>query len=230
MADINFGRRQSKDERDKNYMMKRLLAPAGTVLPTSKKWPIASKNLDQGNFGTCVGNAWTNFLRCAPIQSTADESMALKIYDSAILLDEWTDNDQDAARQMGTSVRGGAMAVAGMKRLASYLWAFDLQPAVEWVLTKGPVVLGTTWYDSMMKPDVSGIVQIKPRAKALGGHAYLWRGADTKLALAYCCNSWGDDWGLSGNFAIPFRDLETLIHDDGEACTAVQRSLKAAAL
>ncbi len=228
MADINFGRRQSKDERDKNYLMKRLLAPAGTVLPTSKTWAIASKNLDQGENATCVGNAWTNFLRCAPIQSTADESMALKIYDSAILLDEWTDNDNDTARQMGTSVRGGAMAVSGMKRLASYLWAFDLQPAVEWVLTKGPVVLGTMWYDSMMKPDSAGIVQIKPRAKQLGGHAYLWRGADTKKALAYCCNSWGDDWGLSGNFAIPFRDLETLIHDDGEACTAVQRSLKAA--
>ena len=226
----NFGRRPSLDGRDKGFLMKRLLAPAGTVLPTSKTWRIAAQNLDQGKNGTCVGNAWTNFLRCAPIQSTADESMALQIYDRAIQLDEWTDNDNDTARQMGTSVRAGAMAVAGMKRLASYLWAFDLQPAVEWVLTKGPVVLGTTWYSSMMKPDSAGIVQIKPRARAVGGHAYLWRGVDTKKALAYCCNSWGNDWGLSGNFAIPFRDLETLIHDDGEACTAVQRSLKALAL
>lgn len=224
---INFGRRPSKDERDKQFLMKRLLRPAGSVLPTSKTWRIVAKNLDQGDYGTCVGNAWTNFLRSAPIQTTANESMALTIYDAATRLDEWTDNDNDTDRQMGTSVRAGAEAVMNMRRLKSYLWAFDLQPAVEWVLTKGPVVLGTTWYDSMMRPNSYGIVQIKAGARAVGGHAYLWRGADTKKALAYCCNSWGDDWGLSGNFAIPFRDLETLIHDDGEACTAVQRSLTA---
>ena len=223
----SFGRRISKDERDKQYLMRRLLAPARAVLPTSKTWKIAAKNLDQGDYGTCVGNAWTNFLRCAPIQTTANESMALKIYDAAILLDEWTDNDHDTDRQMGTSVRGGAMAVTNMGRLNSYLWAFELQPAVEWVLTMGPVVLGTTWYSSMMKPDAQGIVQIKTNARSLGGHSYLWRGADTKKALAYCVNSWSDSWGLSGNFAIPFKDLETLIHDEGEACTAIQKSLKA---
>ncbi len=227
--DIKFGRRPSKDERDKNYLMTRLLAPAGTVLPTSKTWRIAAKNLDQGNFGTCVGNGWANFLRAAPIQTSADEAMALQIYDAAILLDEWTDNDQDVNRQMGTSVRAGAQAVANMGRLKSYLWAFELQPAVEWVLTKGPVVLGTTWYHSMMFPDKAGIVQIKPRSPIDGGHCFLWRGANTSKALAYCCNSWSDDWGLSGNFYIPFRDLETLIHDDGEVCTAVQKSLTALA-
>jgi len=227
MKTSSFGRRISKDERDKQYLMRRLLAPTRAVLPTNKLWKIAAKNLDQGDYGTCVGNAWANFLRCAPIQTTADESMALKIYDAAILLDEWTDNDNDTDRQMGTSVRGGAMAVTNMGKLKSYLWAFELQPAVEWVLTMGPVVLGTTWYSSMMKPDAQGIVQIKPGARDLGGHCYLWRGADTKKALAYCCNSWGDSWGLSGNFAIPFKDVETLIHNDGECCTAIQKSLKA---
>ena len=225
----SFGRRVSKDERDKGYLMSRLLpSPAKVVLPTSKTWRIASKNLDQGPYGTCVGNAWTNFLRCAPIQTTADESMALKIYDAAILLDEWTDNDNDTDRQMGTSVRGGAMAVTNMGRLKSYVWAFDLQPTIEWVLLNGPIVLGTDWPSSFMKPDAQGIVQIKPGSRILGGHSYLLRGADTKKALAYCCNSWGDSWGLSGNFAMPFRDLETLIHNDGEAAAAVQKSLTAA--
>ena len=129
-----FGRRVSKDERDKQYLMRRLLPPATeVVLPTRKTWAIAAKNLDQGDYGTCVGNGWANFLRCAPIQTTADESMALRIYDAAIQLDEWTDNDNDTDRQMGTSVRGGAMAVTNMGRLKSYLWAFELQPAVEWV-------------------------------------------------------------------------------------------------
>jgi len=228
-----FGRRVSKDERDKQYLMRRLLQPATeVVLPTRKTWAIAAKNLDQGDFGTCVGNGWTNFLRCAPIQTTADESMALKIYDLAITLDEWTDNDNDTDRQMGTSVRGGAAAVTQMGRLKSYLWAFELQPAVEWVLTMGPVVLGTDWPSSFMRPDAQGIVQIKPNSHSLGGHCYLWRGVDTKKALAHCVNSWGDSWNpvLSGDFLIPLRDVETLIHNEGECCTAVQKTLSAKAV
>ena len=228
-----FGRRVSKDERDKQYLMRRLLQPATeVVLPTRKTWAIAAKNLDQGDFGTCVGNGWANFLRCAPIQTTADESMALKIYDAAITLDEWTDNDNDTDRQMGTSVRAGAEAVTNMGRLKSYLWAFELQPAVEWVLTMGPVVLGTNFYTSMFRPDAQGIVQIKPRDRIEGGHCYLWRGVDTKKALAHCVNSWGDSWNpvMSGDFLIPLRDVERLIHEDGEVSTAVQKKLGAKAI
>lgn len=228
-----FGRRPSKDERDKQYLMRRLLAPVTeVVLPTRKTWAINGKNLDQGDFGTCVGNGWANFLRCAPIQTSANEATALKIYDAAILLDEWTDNDNDTDRQMGTSVRGGAQAVTNMGRLKSYLWAFELQPAVEWVLTMGPVVLGTNWYSTMTNPDAQGIAQIKPRARLEGGHCYLWRGVDTKRALARCSNSWGDDWNpvLSGDFWLPFSDLERLIHEEGEAATAIQKSLKAATI
>jgi len=228
-----FGRRVSKDERDRQYLMRRLLPPATeVVLPTSKTWRIAAKNLDQGDYGTCVGNGWANFLRCAPIQTTADESMALKIYDAAIQLDEWTDNDNDTDRQMGTSVRAGAEAVTNMGRLKSYLWAFELQPAVEWVLTMGPVVLGTNFYTSMFRPDAQGIVQIKPRDRIEGGHCYLWRGVDTKKALAHCVNSWGDSWNpvMSGDFLIPLRDVERLIHEDGEVSTAVQKKLGAKAI
>lgn len=224
-----FGRRVSKDERDKQYLMSRLLPPAAkVVLPTRKTWSIKAANLDQGQTGTCVGNGWANFLRCAPIQTSATEATALQIYDAAILLDEWTDNDNDVARQEGTSVRAGAQAVTNMGRLKSYVWAFELQPAVEWVLTMGPVVLGTDWYSSFDRPDAQGIVQIKPGARIEGGHCYLWRGVDTKNALAHCSNSWGDSWGVSGNFHIPLRDLEKLIHDDGEACSAVEQKLKAA--
>jgi len=225
-----FGRRPSKDERDKQYLMRRLLpAAADVVLPTRKTWRIAGKNLDQEG-GTCVGMGCTNLLRCAPIQTTANENMAYQIYDKAILLDEWTDNDNDADRQMGTSVRAGMMALMGMGRLKSYLWAFELQPAVEWVLTMGPVVLGVNWYSSFDRPDAEGIVQIKPRAIVEGGHCFLWRGVDTKRALAHCVNSWSDSWGLSGDFYLPLRDVERLIHEEGEAATAVEKKLSAKSL
>src|SRR5690349_6626303 len=119
--DIVFARRKSPDSRDCNYLLKRLLAPAGAPLPISKTWAIANKNLDQGDTGTCVGHGWANFLRCAPTQTSATTQTAFKIYDAAILLDEWTDNDHDTDRQMGTSVRAGAEAVSDMHRLKSYV-------------------------------------------------------------------------------------------------------------
>ena len=233
-----FGRRFVADPRDRNYLMRRLLPDARALtLPVRKTWGINKSALDQGNTGTCVGHAWRNFLRCAPIQTVKSDPSAFDIYRSAVSKDQWSDNDDEvnlpdnhSGLDFGTSVRAGAEAVTGFGLLKSYIWAFELQPAVEWVLTKGPVVLGTNWYSSFQRPDKEGIVRISENASVQGGHAYLWRGVDTRRALALCSNSWGDNWGRSGEFFLPFRDLERLIHEDGEACAAVQQKLKAKAV
>jgi hypothetical protein len=230
-----FGRRFSPDDRDRAFLMRRMLAGVRSVaLPSRKSWPIAPKALNQGSTGTCVGHAWRNFLRCAPIQLSAATPSAYDIYRIAVKLDEWRDNDAEARLpdgdprfDSGTSVRAGARALSRLGHLQSYVWAFALQPALEWVLTRGPVVLGINWYTSFDRPDREGIVRIGARAKVDDGHVVLWRGADTRRALAFCTNSWGDRWGRSGDFALPFRDLERLIHEDGEVCTAVQRRLSA---
>lgn len=222
-----LGRRYSPDERDLNFMLARRLAPAGTPLPSRKTWAIKAASLDQKATGSCVGHAWANFLRCAPIKTNAGiDQLRWDIYDWATKNDEWTDNDNDVDRQFGTSIRAGAEAVVHMGRMKSYLWAFSLQPAVEWVLTEGPVVLGTNWYSSFMSPDKEGIVKITPAARSVGGHGYLWRGADTKRGLATCENSWGDSYAKSGTFYISFRDMERLIHEQGEVATAIEQKVK----
>jgi hypothetical protein len=199
-----------------------------------KTWSINAKALDQGDTGTCVGHAWRNFLRCAPIQTEKAGPSQFDIYRSAVLKDSWSDNDDEAqlpdgdpGLDFGTSVRAGAEAVTDFGRLKSYVWAFSLQPTVEWVLTQGPVVLGTNWYSTLSRPDADGIARITARATVIGGHAYLLRGVDTRRALARCTNSWGDGWGKSGEFFLPFEDLERLILEDGETCAAVQKRLSA---
>jgi hypothetical protein len=232
-----FGRIAPPDrDKDEMFLMRRALAAAGTPLPTRKTWAIGAKALNQGNTGTCVGHAWRNFLRCAPVQTEKGGPSPFDIYRSAVAVDEWTENDDestlpdgDPGLDAGTSVRAGAKAVTAFKRLKSYLWAFALQPAVEWVLTKGPVVMGTDWWSSFQRPDSEGIVKISPTARVIGGHAYLWRGVNVKRALALCSNSWGDTWGKSGDFYLPFRDLERLIAENGEVCTAVEKQLGAKA-
>lgn len=230
-----FGRRYSPDDRDRGFLIRRRLAAPGTVLPTKKTWRIAPPNLDQGNTGTCVGHAWSNFLRCAPIQTSSKKAPSQwDIYRGCVVKDVWSDNDSeanlpdgDAGLNSGTSVRAGAEFVTEKGRLKTYLWAFTLQPALEFVLTEGPVVLGINWYSSFRSPDHEGIIKISPTADVSGGHAILWRGVDTKRGLARLSNSWGDDWGISGDCFIPLRDLDRLISlEQGEACTAIEQKLK----
>jgi hypothetical protein len=233
-----FGRRFEKDDRDRNFLMRRMLPDARALtLPVRKTWSINAKALDQGDTGTCVGHAWRNFLRCAPIKTEKAGPSPFDIYRAAVLKDSWSDNDDEAqlpdgdpGLDSGTSVRAGAEAVTDFGRLKSYVWAFSLQPTVEWVLTQGPVVLGTNWYSSLSQPDAEGIARITAGATVIGGHAYLLRGVDTRRALARCSNSWGDEWGKSGEFFLPFTDLERLILEDGETCSAVQKSLNAEAV
>jgi hypothetical protein len=225
-----FGRLLSLDVRDERFLMTRKLPPAGTPLPTRKTWRIAAKNLNQLATGTCVAHAWVNFLRCEPIQ-TSTGPKPYDLYRRIVQLDEWTGNDIEATApdrdlQFGTSVRAGAQAVTETGRLKSYLWAFSLRPLTEWVLTNGSVVGGFNWYSSF-EPDAEGIIRITPRARVSGGHAVLIRGVDMVRGLVRITNSWGDEWGVSGDCFIPLRDLERLMLEDGEACTATEIRVKA---
>jgi len=221
-----FGRLESPDPRDHRFLLDRLLHAPGTVtLPKRKLWTIDPTNLNQGSTGSCVGHAWANFLRSEPIVTPNEDADAPRwaIYDAATQIDQWPENDADTERQHGTSVRAAAQALKDMGRLKSYVWAFSLQPAIEWVLTKGPLVMGTNWYESMNETDAKGLVKLRRWTRPIGGHAYLWRGVDTRAALALCSNSWGDSWGRSGDFDVSLRDMERLIREGGECCAAVQQ-------
>jgi hypothetical protein len=228
---LKFGRLHEVDTRDHRFLMTALLDTTARELPARKTWGVNPAALNQGATGTCVGHGWRNFLRCTPRRTEKSGPSAWDIYRAAVLRDGWRDNDDesglpdgDVRLDFGTSVRAGAKALMALGHLESYVWSFFLQPAIEWVLTRGPIVLGTDWYSSFSTPDEEGIVRITPSASVLGGHCYLLRGVNTTRALALCTNSWGDSWGRSGEFYLPFRDLERLIRDGGECCTAIEKA------
>jgi hypothetical protein len=229
MTHRGLGRVVHKDKRDHKHLLVHHLG--ATALPTSKTWGIKSDHLDQGPTSTCVGHGMCNFLRCAPVRTTAGEEMAYRLYKKAVLLDPWKQNDieatyPDASPKLssGTTVRAGAKAAASMGLLDTYVWAFSLQPTIEWLLTRGPVVVGVNWYDSMFEPDAKGLVTISPGAQIEGGHCFLLRGANQTKAQVLCTNSWGNGWGKKGDFLLSFKDLERLISEDGEVCTAIQKA------
>jgi hypothetical protein len=107
-----FGRRFAKDDRDQGYLMRRMLPDARHLtLAVRRTWSINAKALDQGQTGTCVGHAWRNFLRCAPVRWKSP-APPLRHLRSAVLKDTWADNndeaqlaDGDPGLDFGTSVR-----------------------------------------------------------------------------------------------------------------------------
>lgn len=205
-----LGRRISKDHRDHKFLLRALLPDAPRK--PRKTWRLAWKG-NQGTTSMCVGYGWHGLLRAQPLLQRTPSP--IEIYQGAQRNDEWPGEDYE-----GSSVRGGAKALQASGQIQSYGWAFDVGTVINWLATNGPVVLGTYWYKSMFTPDAIGMVALKGIRS--GGHCYLAIGYDDKLEVVVCQNSWGKTWGKKGRFYLRYADLDRLIKEDGEACTATE--------
>lgn len=215
-----LGRLLAPDPRDRNYMA---LEAVPEIVPIRSVMHYSHTILNQGNTGTCVGHGWKGLLVSGPaVHGVAAPPSAVDIYCEAIVLDEWTDNDGDcAAKQFGTSVRAGAKALQKRGLINEYLWAFDSDTALQWLIQHGPLVVGTTWYNSMSTPDTRGYLVVDPASGVAGGHCYLVIGYSLERNAFRVVNSWGPGWGQHGRVWVWKPDLAKLIKDDGECCMSL---------
>lgn len=224
MTDYRLGRRFWPDSRDQNYPLRALLAAAPSAAET-RGWRYWRDGplLDQGRTSTCVGQAWRNWLAAAPIMDKVGVGPdPYAIYDAAIKVDEWPANDNDVARQQGTSVRAGAKVLQALGFVASYHWAATAEEVFAWLLTGGTIVAGTVWREGMFTVDKGGMIH--PTGQVVGGHAYLLDGASKTRGVVRLYNSWGK-WGRNGHAWLAGEDLATLLADQGEACAAVEQKV-----
>jgi hypothetical protein len=230
-----LGRLHAPDVRDRRFLLMEHPAAQSVVKVVDKTWAFFSKPLDQGNTGTCVGHGWKHRLMAAPmVRRQADKPSAMEIYDAAIKVDEWTDNDNDTARQMGTSVRAGAKVLQSMGLLTEYSWITSAEDAARWIggqdergeFVGGPIVIGVNWYDSMFETDKEGILQIS--GAVAGGHCVCLNRYIPKRGLFGGIQNWALPWGIhgSGHFYIQASDLERLLKEDGEGCTPTESRVK----
>lgn len=211
---FGLGRRPAPDIRDRNFPLRALLAPPEElVVPEFKHW-VPGPVLDQGSKPHCVGFAWKQWLQATPVRTKTGPAPA-DIYYAAQLIDEWPGTNYD-----GTSVRAGAKILEQEGRFVEYRWADDLDTLRLWVLTRGPVVLGTDWYISMFDPDKHGYVKLE--GSVVGGHAYLCIGYSSYRQAYRCINSWGKGWGQWGRFWVAEADMNMLLSNQGEACAAIE--------
>lgn len=222
---LPLGRNVCHDSRNKQYPWRR---QARTL--TSQMWTRHIPVLDQGNVGSCTGNAEVGALgtdpcfgALPPSPPLLDENLAVQVYSGAEKLDGGQGYPPE---DEGSSGPSAAQAAKNLGLISGYLHCLSLADVLD-ALEEHPVCLGTNWYDSMDHPDSQGQVSISPGAGIRGGHEYLCRGKDVDRQLVFLDNSWGTGWGVAGSFAYSWSTLERLLAEQGDGTVSLPLSVPA---
>ncbi|MFJ3812297.1 hypothetical protein ACIPWE_38780 [Streptomyces sp. NPDC090073] len=221
-TDPRLGRHVQHDPRSLRY--------AHGVLPKtaikSVDWTRRVPHFDQGDLGSCTGNAAAGLLAtdCSAragltsvtVSGTVlpvDETLAVQLYSLATQLDEfrgeWPPDDT------GSSGLGAAKALVKLGLAGSYSHAFALS-ALKSALQTGPVMVGTVWLDSMFEVAPDGFVIVDRASQVAGGHEYVISAYDADKQRFRLDNSWGDGWGDGGSAWYSQADLQWLLSQDGD--------------
>jgi hypothetical protein len=229
-----LGRRQMTDVRDHGFA---LGIPVRLPDINSKTWtPGPSSPWDQGFTSQCVAYSTNQYLAASPYRNAVPpkqagvtrESWLNHFYKECQKIDEWPGENYD-----GTSVRAAMKLLLQWGYITEYRWAFDVPTVLNYVLTTGPMVVGTDWtvpmFDPMTDKKYKSFIQVSPGGTydVAGGHAYTLIGANrtkvcpdgTKGAFRIL-NSWGKSWGETGRAWISFREFGILLANQGEAAVA----------
>lgn len=176
--------------------------------------------LNQHQTQSCVGHGWTLFLTSAP-RLTKPGPDPYGIYHEAQQLD---DTPGEEPIYYGTSVRAGAKAMQNHGLIkGNYVWAEDVRVLWKFILTRGPVVLGSDWYQDMNRVDSKGFVNLSGARR--GGHCYLCYGVSADDRAFLCANSWGTGWGRGGTFLLRYDDARQLFFQHAMvACSALENA------
>ncbi|WP_433234003.1 hypothetical protein [Actinomadura nitritigenes] len=230
-----LGRHVRHDSRSRRYPV--TAAPLGSLRSVrhTRYIPI----LDQGQIGSCTGNAMegalgsgdffaaiplTNKARPVLNDATADEHQAVDLYSAATRLDSYrgvyppTDTGSDGLSVCKAAQRAGL--------ISGYEHALSLEAALT-ALAKNPILLGINWYDSFDVPGDDGGIAITSAADVRGGHELVCTELDVENKRAWMDNSWTEDYGIRGRVWASWDTLGRLLDEEGDATAPVPLSAPA---
>lgn len=218
-----LGRHVGHDPRSRSYAVSEDLLPGSY---TSAVHQVRIPVLDQGDLGSCTGNAAEAFVGTDPLYDAvpaansarptgdpaADEKQAVALYSAATKLDDVRGNYPPS--DTGSTGLAVAKAAAKAGLISGYQHAFSLDTALK-ALAVSPLIVGVNWYSGFDQPDGNGLVKISGSVR--GGHEFLLYGIDAAGQKVLARNSWGPSWGVQGCFSFSFDDLGRLLSEDGDA-------------
>ncbi len=187
---------------------------------------------DQGQLGSCTANAWAGALAFVhqehiasrlmiyygerAIEGTVRRDAGAQIRDGAKFLSKvGACPEADWPYVISRFTRKPAAkcyAEAAQFKINSYQRLLALNDILACLSTGYPVVIGISVYESFESDEVArtGFVHMPAAGEQnLGGHAVLVAGHDTKRQCLLVRNSWGAQWGLGGDFWLPFAYITT---------------------
>ncbi|MCA1839959.1 MAG: hypothetical protein ABR585_12540 [Gemmatimonadaceae bacterium] len=190
--------------------------------------------LNQGNIGACAGFAGAGLMgydryfevlspnRQAALKTSGDAT-GLTFYHYATI--------KDSIRGTYPPDDTGSDGPSSCKGMTELSYANGYKHSFKWntlltALNVGPVMVGTTWYNSMFDAAGSeGTVNVDTRSGVAGGHEYVADGYDNNYV--YFLNSWGTSYGKAGHFRIPVLQFQDLLADQGDVTVPVPATLPA---
>lgn len=208
-----LGRHQEHDERSRAFAVTR-----GVSYIASRYWTRHIGIYDQGDTGSCTGNAMAGALSSGPFRHRFTEPTARRIYSAATVIDEfdgaWPPDDT------GSSGLAVCKVARNKGYISSYRHCFSLDDVLA-ALQNGPVICGVNWYDSFDTPASDGTCPLSPRAQIRGGHEVCITGVNVASRTLRFANSWGPSFGEKGYGLWSYDTLARLLADDGDATVPV---------
>jgi papain like protease len=200
-------------QRAKDALTDPSFPPAGTNVIWTKDDPT----LNQEDTGHCVGFSGAQWSNTEPVDGEMRDPDGHALYYECKIV------DGDPGAENGSYMRSLGEVLVQRGRADVYAFASTLDEVQEWVRTKGPVLVGTTWHNDMFDPDANGFVS--PTGGVAGGHAYVLVGDLPDEGAFLFLNSWGSDFADGGYFKIRYEDFRTLMDDYGEIVVAIELPL-----
>ena len=215
VEDIRLGRIPFFDERNREFPIRSIVENKRL---RSYTWQC-NEWFNQGPIGACVGFSIAHELAARPVEQKGlnNKYIIEKIYWEAQKNDGYPGGSYPGAspKYEGTTVIAGVKEAKKLGFFESYRWAFSIDDLIAGLGFSGPSVLGINWYENMTKVAQNGFIE--PTGRLQGGHAILARGVNLKNKYIILRNSWGKEWGKTGDCYISFDNMEKLLKENGEA-------------
>ena len=215
------------DERNDRFMA---IAPK-EAKNIPHKTHFSDQCFNQGSTPQCTSYAARGAMVAAPVRNFPNISF-YDLYKLNQKYDRWPGENYE-----GSSVHGSCIALKSLGLISEYRWAKTVEQVADYVLSKAPMMLGTSWFDGFFEPKKDGFIY--PEGGLAGGHAYLLIGwnrdvkcPDGSIGRGTILNSWGRGWGKkdragnsNGRAYISSGVLQMLLADQGEAAVVLEQKL-----